>query len=359
MLASLGILAALICIISVIMWIIVALLKKSNLKRIFKNIGLVLALIFLICGFATACTHSGNSNKDGKTENVSKEYKYKKFKIYSVTVTSTKVNSDGDLIVKGTSEAPEGAKVLAESNIDYSNDTNEASPTDLDNYGYEKIKNGKFNITLDVTDLFGSDELKVGQKLKPTIFAVTGYSVKYDDYKITSDLRKAVKKSGLKPFIYTATKDMCKKINDDGSDDSDDSDDDSDSSDDTNEDSEDTDTSSNKKSKGLSKSEKIAAALVILKKNYKGKAEVKYSSSADMFTILPTMDGYRDILDDAEDGDTSEWETVTDSIDEVSKSLYKDVKLKIPVSLVNPDDTSKVLYTSIDGLSSYDFTDDN
>lgn len=344
MLMQLVILAIFVCLISVIVWITMTLAKNDSLKKI----SLISVLALLVCGVSTACTHDngGNKNNNEKTEKVSKN-KSNNIKVYPVTVTSTKVNSDGDLVVKGTSKAPEGAKILAESNIEWSNDTNEASPTNLDNSGYEKIKNGKFNITLDVAELFDSDELKVGQKLKPTIFAVTGYRVKYDDYKITANLRKAVEKAGLQPFVYKATASMCEKINNDVSEDTEDTDDDSDNE----------DSSSN--TGNLTKSEKVTAALAILKKSYNGKAEVKYDSSTDMFTILPTVDGYRDVIDEAQDGDTSNWETITDSIDKVSESLYENVKLKIPVSLLNPDNTSRVLYTSIDGLGSYDFTEDN
>lgn len=348
MLAYLGIFSGLICLVSLIVWICMAVVKNKRLSRIWKRICFIFFFIFLVCGIVSAVTSKSSSASSKNTSST-----YKGLRVYPVKVSKVSVNEDGDLVVKGTSKAPNGAKVLAQSLVADSTDENEASPTDLDNYGYAKIKNGKFNITLDTINLYEDTNLKIGQKVKAKIFAVVGYKVKYDDYKISTNLNKAIKKTEIPVFSYSATKKMCQALND-GSED--DSSSDADNTSETNESSE----SSHKKKNApnSSKSEKISMALAILKENYKGKAEVKYNSSDDMFTILPTMDGYIDIIHEAEDGDTDNWDTVTDSIDKVSKALYEDVKLKMPVSLVNPANEEKVLYTSIDGLSAYDFTDD-
>lgn len=113
----------------------------------------------------------------------------------------------------------------------------------------------------------------------------------------------------------------------------------------------------------VSKSDKIAAALTILKKSYKGIAKVTYDSDDDMFMIIPTGNDFKsELLNLISGGESVDdgWSDVTKSIDTISKSLYKNVGLKkTSVSLANPDDTSKVLYTSWNGSKVYDFMDDN
>lgn len=72
--------------------------------------------------------------------------------------------------------------------------------------------------------------------------------------------------------------------------------------------------------------------------------------------IQPTSEDFEEeLLDVVADQDTDDWKQLTDSIDAVSRSLYKNVKLTDLVSIVNPDNPDKVLYSSLNGKTTYDF----
>lgn len=323
------------------------------MKKI-KSISTLLIGV-LICLLISAC---GSSKSENSTE-------YKGLKVYPVKITSMKSDPDnGGIIIKGKTDAPKGAKVLAQSTIEDNKDDNEASSANDDNYGYEKVKKGRFAIYIDnALDLISGDTIKKGQKLKIKVFAVTGYKVKYNDYSINSKLRKAIKKAKIKPVTYMADVKLVDYYKDDNSDsdnddqDSNDNDDEEDSNDDSDNYKDDNDSSSSEKSKAPS-SKKIAMALKVLKKNYKGNADVDYNSDAKSFTISPTIDGFSTIIAEVQSGDTDDWDTLTQSIDQVSKTLYEDAGIKLPVSLVNPANKDKSLYTSIDGVGAYDFADE-
>lgn len=115
-----------------------------------------------------------------------------------------------------------------------------------------------------------------------------------------------------------------------------------------------------KKSKSVSDEEKEAAALLLLKKNFKGKAKVWYDSDNKAFMIQPTGTEFKEeLLDIIATQDTSDWKELTDSMDSLSRSLYKNLQLADFVSIVNPDNPDKVLYSSLNGHSEYDFLKDD
>ena len=72
--------------------------------------------------------------------------------------------------------------------------------------------------------------------------------------------------------------------------------------------------------------------------------------------IQPTSEDFKEeLLDVVADQDTDDRKQLTDSIDAVSRSLYKNVKLTDLVSIVNPDNPDKGLYSSLNGKTTYDF----
>ena len=76
--------------------------------------------------------------------------------------------------------------------------------------------------------------------------------------------------------------------------------------------------------------------------------------------IQPTSEDFKEeLLDVVQSQDTDDWKQLTDSIDAVSRSLYKNVKLADFVSIVNPDNPDKVLYSSLNGKTAYDFLKDD
>ena len=111
-----------------------------------------------------------------------------------------------------------------------------------------------------------------------------------------------------------------------------------------------------KKKPTVSTADKEAAALVLLRKSYKGQAKVWFDAADKAFMIKPTSEDFKEeMLDIVADQDTDDWKQLTNSIDAVSRSLYKNVGLADFVSIVNPDNPDKVLYSSLNGKTAYDF----
>lgn len=115
-----------------------------------------------------------------------------------------------------------------------------------------------------------------------------------------------------------------------------------------------------KKKPTVSTADKEAAALALLKKSYKGQAKVWFDADNKAFMIQPTSEDFKEeLLEVVQSQDTDDWKQLTDSIDAVSRSLYKNVKLADFVSIVNPDNPDKVLYSSLNGKTAYDFLKDD
>lgn len=113
------------------------------------------------------------------------------------------------------------------------------------------------------------------------------------------------------------------------------------------------------KKRTFSKADKEAAALVLLRNNFKGKAKVSFDAENKAFMITPTGDEFKEeLLEIVETKDTDDWVTLTNSIDKLSRSLYKDLGLADFVSIANPDSPDKVLYSSLNGKTAYDFLND-
>lgn len=98
-----------------------------------------IGVILLILVMLARCSACVQSNLENKVHNDG---------IYEVEIT--KVSSeDGDFILKGKTDAPDGSKILAQGNVDKSE--NEAESTD---YGeYAKVKNHKFSVSIDASYL--------------------------------------------------------------------------------------------------------------------------------------------------------------------------------------------------------------
>ena len=93
--------------------------------------------------------------------------------MYPVKITRVSTNDDSEFVISGTTDAPEGAKILAKSPVKDDTD-NEANPANSDNDSYEKVSsNGKFKI------IINSEHLKTsGEKLKFLPLLVTKKNLK-------------------------------------------------------------------------------------------------------------------------------------------------------------------------------------
>lgn len=142
--------------------------------------------------------------------------------IYKVEITKVQ-SKDGDFILKGKTDAPDGSKILAQGT--YVKEENEASAVDDDNYA--KVKDNKFTMQLD-TNNSTEKEIEKGVKVKVRIFAIEKYSKDFDDYYLTKKVRRIIAKE-IDPVTLTVTKKMSDHyVDEDDSDEEDDSDSDSD-----------------------------------------------------------------------------------------------------------------------------------
>lgn len=110
----------------------------------------------------------------------------------------------------------------------------------------------------------------------------------------------------------------------------------------------------------MSKQEKIDKAVSIMQDNYDDKADVYYDKENDVIAIKPTDEEFEEEMVDVLDGDESkhDWHKLTDSIDELSSTIYDDLHIKTPIAIVNPENPDKVLYMSYDGVGAYDVMDE-
>lgn len=176
----------------------------------------------------TRCSACGHSNSHKHSEG-----------IYDVEITKVQ-SKDGDFILKGKTDAPDGSKILAQGT--YTKLDNEASAVD-DNYS--KVSDHKFTMQLDTNDST-KDEIKRGLKIKVKIFAIEKYSISFKDYYLTKKVRKIITKE-IDPVTLTVDSKLADYYIDD--------EDDSDETDDSDSDDSDNDSADTENEKSDAKSE--------------------------------------------------------------------------------------------------------
>lgn len=149
------------------------------------------------------------------------------------------------------------------------------------------------------------------------------------------------------------------------SDESDSSDESSDSSDDysdsSSEDSSDTSDDDDAFSgiEDMPKSERLDAAVNIIKKHFKGLASVEYDEDDDVIKITPDDTSITlGAMQANATGDTEKWDEMTDAIDSMSEAMHENLKISVPIAIINTSNEDRVLYEVLDGSTVYDVTDD-
>lgn len=99
--------------------------------------------------------------------------------IYDVKTTKV-TTKDDEWIIRGTTDAPDGTKIVAVPSNSVGDDLNGSEKPGYD-LGFPKVKDGKFKMKLSALDASDSTSYKTGKKDKVAIFAVTNYTKKYDD----------------------------------------------------------------------------------------------------------------------------------------------------------------------------------
>lgn len=192
-----------------------------------------IGVIVLILVMLARCSSCAQSDVDSELHEAG---------IYKVEITKVQ-SKDGDFILKGKTDAPDGSKILAQGT--YVKEENEASAVDDDNYA--KVKDNKFTMQLD-TNNSTEKEIEKGVKVKVRIFAVEKYSKDFDDYYLTKKVRKIIAKE-IDPVTLTVTKKMADHYVDEDDSDTDDDPDSDDSDSDSDKDQSKTEDEENDKSK--------------------------------------------------------------------------------------------------------------
>lgn len=94
------------------------------------------------------------------------------------------------------------------------------------------------------------------------------------------------------------------------------------------------------------------AIVDILDTTFDKVADVGFDDENEVITLTPKDPNFTAA---ALDASTSEdWEEMTDSLDELSQTIHKNFKVSIPLVIINPHNTDKILYETLDGVPVYD-----
>lgn len=109
----------------------------------------------------------------------------------------------------------------------------------------------------------------------------------------------------------------------------------------------------------MPKSERLDAAVNIIKKHFKGLASVEYDEDNDVIKITPDDTSITlGAMQANATGDTEKWDEMTDAIDSMSEAMHENLKISVPIAIINTSNEDRVLYEVLDGSTVYDVTDD-
>lgn len=163
--------------------------REMNSKKLWILISAVVLTVLLITTIIVGLNNDKSkfSVKYGQT-------------IYKVKVTSTKVNDTSDWEIKGTTSAPDGAKLFATYGEETNDDeygVNASSSTSLTSW--PTVRNGKFTMIVNPLFLHYEKEYESGKNISAYLFAITGLNGKLSKYsiepKISNDLKSAIAKN--------------------------------------------------------------------------------------------------------------------------------------------------------------------
>lgn len=165
-------------------------------------------LIVIVVAFFALGSMGANSSSNKQIPS-KLSVKYGDHTIYKTNVTSIKGDGAGDWIIKGTTKAPNGTKIIAVSTTNSDTD-NAASTSNIDKWS--KAKNGKFKIYVDsVTVTKYQKKYTAGQKSKVAIFGITKYDKDTDDH-VSKKIISAYKNK-FSATTLTLTTDQANYIN--------------------------------------------------------------------------------------------------------------------------------------------------
>lgn len=163
-------------------------------KQIYISIAAAVVSLFL---GATFISKGQSSNGDNKPASASDR------NVYEVKISDVKVNDNADWLISGTTIAPDDTRIMVtptKSSRNYGENIGVASSEGE----LATVENGKFKVYANYSNLTDQNELKPGQKVKATIFAIGGNTKKDETYYIEPAALKVARKK-FNPVKLTVT----------------------------------------------------------------------------------------------------------------------------------------------------------
>lgn len=164
---------------------------NNKVKSIFS---LPVILLSLIC--LSGCQNNKSTIQSKRT--VTK--KVNKYKVFPVKINNIEYSDRDEFIVKGTTKAPNGYKIMAYSSRNTDNNVDVSFKID-DRDDSAQVKNGKFITKIYMEDLTAKENFSVGMKLYAKIFAINKIPSK--DYEITNPVKLQIKNPKFKETEFT------------------------------------------------------------------------------------------------------------------------------------------------------------
>jgi len=213
-------------------------LNNSRKSRVIMTI-----ISIVIVGLVATFSQQPNVSYPYHTTTSANTRKKRVYSVKHVKISvSKRAGHDSDWVVKGQTDAPDGAKIVAVV-LDNSDSPLENVPvSESDNIGWSKVKNGKFSTYIDPLDVMDTNNCHAGDTASVHIVALTNYHKVHSHYDdLSKTIRQQIKKTN--PYKFELTSSQVDYLN--SLDDSDDSSSDSSSSNSESTNSEDSDTNEN------------------------------------------------------------------------------------------------------------------
>ncbi|RRG18732.1 hypothetical protein D3P96_01745 [Weissella viridescens] len=153
-------------------------------QPIYVPIAIIIVSVIVIFGLAFWAISTASKNMTAGQIQRPSSAKVDKdtYTMYEATDIKTDSNNQGDIIIKGKTNAPDDSVVLVAPTDKASLETNSNAALNTKNDGYATVENGKFKASVSIVDLaVNADKIKTDQKFKVKIVAAANYDKSIDD----------------------------------------------------------------------------------------------------------------------------------------------------------------------------------
>lgn len=149
--------------------------------------------------------------------NASPKAKVKGYTIYKTKIKKITENKYHDWVIKGTTKAPNKAKIIATPNNRSNLNYGETAAESKSGAAWAKVKNNKFTAVVSPVSISNTVNEKSGQKIKAQIFAIKNYKKKWTKPSISKKVVKKAK-NNFSPVTLTISASQAKYDNNLGKD---------------------------------------------------------------------------------------------------------------------------------------------